>query len=213
MKNIAYTKEYLDHLENIYRHVFTPDCYFGEGLKELKNGVSVFVKDYKGGSENTVYRNDKEIFSFKTVNGNNHYEVFTHQNGHEYLFFRKDLYGYSILDLTTTRDYNYFPAASFPTGETFIWCEIFYNPINNIAAVWGCYWACPYGVILADFSDPLSDSPQVEYYDHIEKDFYYGCGFEFIAWDGTDLILRKGYAETEQEQKVISSDEYSAWFK
>lgn len=231
MKNIAYTKEYLDWREDAYRHLFTQKNYKGEERKELGNGFSMLSKDYYyngnenndpaypysyNGSENTVYCNNTNVYSFKTINDQSRCRMFTHKNGHEHLFFKSALYGYSILDLTTRQDYQYFPAASFPAGETetFIWCEVFYNPINSMAAVEGCYWACPYGVMLADFSEPLSDCRQLELYDCLEKDFYYNCGFDFIKWDGTDLILKSaGEDEPQQDAfKIITSDEYMAWF-
>ena len=152
MANIAYTKEYLEAFSDTYNKVISPGCSVREGYRELGNSISVLSKysEYLYypvnsqiqhrvfGSENTVYQNNKDIFSFKTIDDDYQCKVFSHQNGHEYLFFKKDLYGYSILDLSDMRDSDYFPTASFPTGETFIWCEPFYNPVNNIVAVDGC---------------------------------------------------------------------------
>jgi len=233
MSNIAYTREYLEKFLDAYQKPLSPGCSVEEERQDFGNGISVLSKTSRyiyyrensqfeahlSRSENIVFRNGKEIYSFKTIDDDSRCKVFTHQNGHDYLFFKKDLYGYSILDLTDMRDFDYFPAASFPTGETFIWCEPFYNPINNIVAVDGCIWAGPYGIILADFTDPINSSRQIEASGYMEQFYsknYYD--FTFRDWNGTDLILWNGtglFPERDEnaEQKIIPSNEYMTWFK
>lgn len=183
MKNVAYSKEYLDALADISRHLFVPENGKSEVCKELDKGICITTQGYffdsdnpkypynLEGSSNIVCRNNKEIYSFKAINDSGRCWLVEHQNQHEYLVFTKDLYGYSVLDLTTMQDFNYFPAGSFPTGETFIWCDVHYNPANNIMVVGGCFWACPSSVVLVDFSNPMSDSPQIDINEFINKGY------------------------------------------
>ena len=226
MRNVAYTKEYLDELSDIHHHLFKPECGKSDERIELGSGIAVLTKVYfydsdnpkypynLNGSDNTVYRNGEKIYSFKTVNNSGHYWLITHSNGCEYLLFTKDLYGYSVLDLTTMQDYDYFPAGSFPSGETFIWCDVHYNPINNILAVGGCFWACPSSVVLVDFESPLVESLHIDINEFINKGYTRYDDIDFAAWDGTDLILKmNGQTEpVQREPRVIPSEEYMAWF-
>ena len=226
MKNVAYTKEYLDMLDDIYCRLFIPKCYKNEVSKELEKNLRVLTKGYfydngdskhpykLQGSETVIFRDETEIYSYKTVDdADRDCWMFSHQNGHDYFLFARGLYGYSVLDLVTMQDYHFYPAESFPTGETFIWCDVHYNPINNIMAVVGCYWACPYSVVLVDFSKPMEDTRQIDINNFINKGDHYD-DMDFVAWDGTDLILKiNGQTKpVQQEVRRVSSDEYMKWF-
>ena len=86
------------------------------------------------------------------------YTLIAHANGNHYLVFREDLYGYSVLEVETGRAVHYFPDRSWnQKWETFIWTGVNYDPRTNLLAVSGCYWACPNGTLLLDFSDPLEE--------------------------------------------------------
>jgi len=229
MKNVAYTKEYLEQYNDYYYKTLSPGCSIEEEREELGNGIYILSKRYSyiqqnpenpqilcryQGSENVIFRNDIEIHSYRTIHDFNRCTLFAHQNGHEYLFYKRDLYGYSVFDLKTGQDFSYYPAASLPFAETetFIWCEVFYNPVNNIIAVSGCYWACPYGIILADFTDP-QNSEYIEKYGYIEEIYHsddYEYEYEFFDWDGTDLILRD--YENHERKRIIKNEEYTTWF-
>jgi len=74
------------------------------------------------------------------------------QRNMRYIFFPLDLYGYSILNLTTQTAYHYVPEVS-TGGETFIWTDVAYSGTDKIA-VEGCYWACPYKFEIYDFTEP-----------------------------------------------------------
>ena len=217
MKNIAYNKTYLDVFSNTYQKTLTPGCTNEKFLNDLENGYSVLTKQNEYhylpdnsrnqwrvyGSENTVFHDNNEILSFKTIYCASMCKIITHKNGHKYLFYKKDLYGYSIFDLIEKKNFDYFPAASFPNNEneTFILCVPFYNPINNFIAVDGCYWAGPYGVILIDFSDPLNSSQLIEKYGYIEHIYHENYGYTFYGWNGTNLILVN---DETQDQRIIS---------
>lgn len=88
--------------------------------------------------------------------------LISHASGRHYLVFREDLYGYSVLEVETGRTAHYIPERSWPldgrqAGETFIWTGVQYDPRSGLLAVSGCYWACPNGTLLLDFSDPLEE--------------------------------------------------------
>lgn len=77
-----------------------------------------------------------------------------HPNGNEYLLFGEDYQGYSVLNLTTQRMNVYFPSAGHGAGAGFCWTEVIPSPDCLVLAVDGCYWACPYELVLFDFREP-----------------------------------------------------------
>jgi len=68
----------------------------------------------------------------------------------EYLVCSEDFEGQTVVDLTQRRMESY----SSP-DDRFIWAEFYPSPSKNKIAILGCYWACPYEVIVYDFTDPL----------------------------------------------------------
>ena len=87
----------------------------------------------------TVKRNDSRCFY-----------AWVSRDGHDYLLFSEDLEGQTVIDLTAGRVTGF----SSP-DDGFIWCEFYPSPDRTKLAVVGCYWACPYEVIVYDFRDPL----------------------------------------------------------
>ena len=95
MKNIAYTREYLEKFSDAYNKTLTPGCTIEEERRDLGNGISVLSKTSRyiyyrensqfethlSGSENIIFRGGKEIFSFKTIDDESRCKIFTHQNG------------------------------------------------------------------------------------------------------------------------------------
>ena len=232
MENVAYTKEYKDRIEYFHNELFKPDYLRDERLIEIDKDISALIRDYSTksynekyekytlvpsllASEGTIYKNGLEIYSYRSIDDGGDPTTFIHQNGNKYLVFHKDLYGYSVLDLMTMQVFDYFPAESFPEGETFIWCDIHYNPQNNIMAVGGCFWAVPYSVILVDFTNPMKDCLQIDIDELIASKLNNDCHIEFSTWDGTDLILEKGTGSDEEskERIVLSSEEYMELFR
>ena len=219
LHNIAYTEEYLNHLANIDRYLFRPECFTKEAREEL-DGIIIVTRDFscknhpdypRGviGSENDVIVDGNIIYSFHTLNESGSFWSFVHQNGKRYLLFKQNLYGYSVLDIATGQDYRYYPKGSFPGGETWIWMIPYYNAQNNILAIDGCYWACPSSITLADFSDPMKETI------YLDVNEYHGEGYpdlEFVRWNGTDLVgeLRVKKSKTEV---VIPEAEYTRWFE
>ena len=96
-----------------------------------------------------------------------------------------------MLDFATGEIMQYLPRATLDGTETFIWTEAHYNPANDMLAVGGCYWAAPYALLLADFSNPMSAPPRMtdalyEYIPNFWDD--YDGEIDFHAWRGTDLL-------------------------
>lgn len=141
------------------------------------------------------------------------YRLITHKNGKDYLLFRQDLYGYSVLDIETTQIMHFFPDYSLNTGETFIWADVYYNPINNILAVCGCYWACPNSVQLFTFDDPISEVPTfIDIISCLDGDYDVYDEIDFIKWKDGDLHIRLTLVENGTiESLIIPQEKYTAW--
>jgi len=221
LNNVAYTKKYEDYLAKIGEYLFRPECFVEEMWEKL-DSITVVTRDFicrdhpdypynLSGSENDVIVNGNIIYYFHTYDGSGYFWQISHQNGGHYLIFRQELYGYSVLNIETGKDYRYFPEGSFPTGETFIWALPCYNPQNNILAVDGCYWACPSSIVLADFTDPMRDTV------YIDINEYNGDGYqniEFARWDGTDLVGKlRGKNINSGVEVVIPETEYMQWLE
>jgi len=141
------------------------------------------------------------------------YELITHKNGKEYLLFRQDLYGYSVLDIKNTKIMQFFPECSLNGKETFIWTEVHYSPINNILAVFGCYWSCPYSVQLFIFDDPLNESPRfIDILSCIDESYDIYDDIEFLKWENGDLHLKAFLIENgKYTELVIPHEKYLNW--
>ena len=78
-----------------------------------------------------------------------------HANGREYLLCGEDYQGQTIVDLTRRRTTTYFPDAGF-SGAGFCWVAAYPSPDCTLLAIDGCYWACPYEIVVVDFREPES---------------------------------------------------------
>ena len=169
MKNIAYTREYREYAQSLdyifeTEPKYTRNRTLGNGEyfideyeyaieKEGENGVL-----YHTGVSRLVIRNKQReaVLEVKALYDNQLVSLVKHRNGRDYIVYRKDLYGYSVFDVTEGKSADYIPRESFKGGgETFIWTQADYYPVNNLLVVSRCYWACPYGYEFYDFSNPL----------------------------------------------------------
>lgn len=76
-----------------------------------------------------------------------------HANGNEYLLCGEDYQGYSIVNLTKETYDVFFPESGYK-GFGFCWGAVYPSPDSVVLAVDGCYWACPYDLVLYDFRNP-----------------------------------------------------------
>lgn len=99
-----------------------------------------------------VFQNDtkEKIFEF-IRNDDSLFHGWLTSDNKSYLLLSEDLEGKSILDLSTRKLYSY----SFE-DDKFIWCEYYPSPDGKRLAVIGCYWACPYELVVFDTSNPTS---------------------------------------------------------
>ena len=140
--NVAYTQEY-QALRASYDWLFETNetvedtIVLGDG-KYLADVFSYRSCRTVNGSERYYLgtriqirdKNGREITHFKMIEEDLVFlELVEHQNGKEYLIFRKDLYGYSVMDIAAGNTVDFIPKKSFiPPGgtsreeETFIAC-------------------------------------------------------------------------------------------
>lgn len=86
------------------------------------------------------------------------YGIFWHEwceysNGFEYLLCGEDYQGYNVINLDRQTNNSFFPDSAYE-GHGFCWAKVFASPGGNFLAVDGCYWACPYELVLYDFTEP-----------------------------------------------------------
>jgi len=76
-----------------------------------------------------------------------------HANGAEYLLCGEDYQGQTVVNLSTQATLSHFPEEGY-NGAGFCWTGAYPSPSSQLLAVDGCYWACPYELVIFDFSDP-----------------------------------------------------------
>ena len=206
------TDKYYEDMEEYEKRIFSKMVFDeAERVRELEDGYSVKYY-YYADEENCLpghapldgeicrlCKNEEVIFEWKNTDGRSRVaEIVHHSDGKDYFIFDEDLYGYSVLDLSDLSCMHYIPAEShgkYPDEfeETFLWCSCFYNRENNMLAVEGCYWACPYSVIVLDFSEPMKAVEMKDWHD-----LYSECSshypetdeIDFEKWDGSTLICK-----------------------
>ena len=194
MTNIAYTPEYQAQRQK-WAAVFAPENLqdteeftFEGGYALTRHNYFCKIEEYHiTGSETIVVLEGEEIYRWRnTDNSGEFVELIRHSNGRSYLLFRIDLYGYGVFDLTDRKDFFYIPKVA----ETFIWTDVHYCPQSDMLAVDGCYWACPNGVHLVEFSDPMRESTWVDVIKLLDGDYDTYDGAEFARWDGDALVVK-----------------------
>ena len=99
--------------------------------------------------------------------------------------------------------FNYIPKGydndfGAPNGESFIVTAVHYNPVNDIIAYDGCYWAGWSDVMLGEFSNPLSFDPHLvsvhDILEHNEDDI---DDIVFLKWEGSTLVVKNDAGENE----------------
>lgn len=120
-----------------------------------------------------------------------------HPNGHDYLACGEDYQGQTIVEVDTGRQVSTYPEAAHK-GFGFCWASIHPSPDKQVLAVDGCYWACPYEVVLYDFRDPMNlPLPELERWDDAE-------GFD--EWRSTGSIQLARTVEVRKSDKKLIDD-------
>lgn len=144
----------------------------------------------------TLTKDGERIFSYRVyadATPNIADKVIMHSNGKEYFLFREGLYGLSVLDISSGKTYRYIPRGyehdrDYPCGESFIITDIHYDPATDLIAFGGCFWACPYDVVVGDFSQPMSYDPRyVNIHRMIDPDYEEINNIDFAGWGRGEL--------------------------
>ena len=171
-------------------------------------------------SENELLNSAREIiYTWRNLDsGCGAVSLFHHANGRHYLIFCTEMYGYSVLEIESGRDFHYIPSQAHPQraedfDETFIWCDASYHSKNNLLAVDGCFWACPYSVLLVDFTDPLREQPAESWIDihtELDPDYERYGHLDFDHWDENgDLHLKID----EKDDLCVSAEQVKNWLR
>ncbi|MDR1120377.1 MAG: hypothetical protein LBM08_05625 [Dysgonamonadaceae bacterium] len=210
-QNVAYTAQYQERLKEL-EHVFEvePQQFIQKhvlGDNEYFVEIKCYLIDKRGedgvisrtGVSKTLVTNaaNETVLEIKSAYEDQFVNLVKHRNGKDYLVYRKDLYGYSIYDVADKKSVDYFPKESLDGGETFIWCSVKYCAVNDVLAVQGCYWACPYGFIFYDFSAPMEVPLKL-----LTDKYYTGFDHSVIAVEFTE----KGECEltvSKTEQMIV----------
>ncbi len=217
-KNVAYSNEYSTYRSK-FNYVFNEKYKCNEVDKNLlSDGKHTLITTYYSDnsyeiSKYNIYASRTEVIDsmknkvaeFENINHDgNIFSVVEHSNGKNYLIFSIDLYGYSIMDLSNYHVYHYIPEESFyGHEETFIWTEAYYCKDNNIIAVEGCYWACPFSTEFFDFSNP-EEVPFERIYSSYEMEGEINIESDVtpLHWNSDGTIVLRCYADDEGGQKA-----------
>ncbi|MBK8147983.1 MAG: hypothetical protein IPK58_07140 [Acidobacteria bacterium] len=118
-----------------YRQI-KPDCHWDVARYQI----------FETASDHLIF----EFIADDTLSDDSH--VWIAINGVDYLVCAEDRFGgHSIFDLTNRK------FASFSNGEDgFIACRYYPSPGLTKLALYGCFWACPFEVIVVSFGSPMS---------------------------------------------------------
>jgi len=101
------------------------------------------IEIFEAESEKKLFefiRNDDSLFhGWLTIDNKN------------YLLLSEDIEGKSIFELEDRKFYSY----SYE-DDKFIWCEYYPSPDSKKLAIIGCYWACPYEIVVFDTTNPTT---------------------------------------------------------
>lgn len=142
-----------------------------------------FYKTCKGCwsySRGIVSKNGREIADIKRNYSSFWHTWVDHPNGKKYLLCGEDYQGYSVVNLTDETYQAYLPEAAHK-GYGFCWTEAKAPPSGKLLAVAGCYWACPYEIVIYDFS-----TPDILPYKEIARIDLNG---EFKGWQDEDNLI------------------------
>lgn len=218
--NIAYTDRYAAY-RRAYDSAFLPAnrCQ-GERTAELGDGFMLRTQSYEGeASEHELLdREGRVVYSWRNLDDDGEFAtLIRHRNGKCYLLFRRELYGYSVLEVDTEKEFHFVPSESFPepgveAQETFIWTGVSYDPVSGLLAASGCYWACPSGTVLLDFSDPMTECPWLDLHERLDPDYTLYGSVDFDRWDGQGgVYLRVFRNETGAYETLRLPAEKLAW--
>lgn len=91
------------------------------------------------------------------------------QGTEEYLLCGEDYQAYNVVHLNQPATSLTFPPEAWE-GLGFCWAAVHPSPDGKTLAVEGCYWACPYELVLMDFSAPMhSPLPELQRFANVAE--------------------------------------------
>jgi len=121
-----------------------------------------------------------------------------HPNGHDYLLCGEDYQGQTVVELDTGLRADTGATEDTMKGFGFCWVRIHPSPDRKVVAVDGCYWACPYEVVLFDFSEPLKlPYRELERWDEAES---------FDQWETEGKVLLSRTVEVRKSDGKVLYD-------
>ena len=199
-ENIAYTAAYQKMRENAMP-ILTEENFTEERTTALSNGDIIVFRNYvtmedpyrRSGSRFYLKRNGKIVYSYcMPIDAGDlvSQEIIKHRNGNQYILFRTELYGYSLLDLNSLKAWHYIPKGRIKNRESFIWADGgVYCERNNLLYISGCYWAYPYSVLIVDFSQP--EALPYREYNLMETVDVFEDDIEPIQWEADGSLTYK----------------------
>lgn len=200
LNNAAYSEAYikqcaeLDELFVSENQIREHEITLSKGYYVLSSQFERIVGDVtENGSNSSLYNSEHKLvhqwrsYTFK----DRLYKMIEHSDGNLYLFYRQELYGYSLFNITTGEAFQYYPQAALDEVETFIITDVmYYDPIHEMLVTSGCYWAAPYSVMLLDFASPLNTPRyQIDVRSKIENGYYDYDDIDFVGCSGDELKL------------------------
>lgn len=212
--------EHMALLQGYDDRVF-PQCDFSKPSDEYCPGDDFLVRCYSAVDENEstrtpyrdlntgevcrLYHSEELVFEWKYIGASpREATILQHANGKSYLLYYENLYGYSVLDLTSMQSVHYIPQESYETDrerfeETVIWVVPHYDPESSLLAIEGCVWGAPYTVLVVDFNDPMRIVEAGQWLNlngSIDSESYHEINF--IEWTTDALVCDTGrYGKTE----------------
>ena len=169
-----------------------------------------------------LQKDGKTIFEWDNVYGSSKLaSVIHHSDGNDYFLFDVDLYGYCVFNITDNKMGAHKLITPYINSdvceESFLWVVPHYDEKTDILAVEGCIWACPYSVIVLDFSDPswfMGPEKWVDIHDQIDPDYTKYCNIDFESWTDLGLLVKADLAEDGSTEEIaFSFDELKAMLK
>lgn len=220
--NVYGTPAYQE-MEEENRYVFDEKYFREEVITELPDGFSLYERNYihkeghaihARGSKCELRKDGKCIYAYDSCD--NHHtpykDLILHSNGHRYYPFHVNLYGISYIDVDTLEAFNYIPRGydnqyGMPCGESFIVTKVHYDPVTDLVAYEGCYWAGPSDVMVGKLDHPLFFDPHLISINKIlDPECDEGYDVDFVSWN-TDGITVKIIGETGKGTSKISFED------
>ena len=199
ISNTAYSPEYIQYREKIINEAFTAKNKVEDAV--IKNDAFQIIIDHYKSADKRSYCGHTKIYNKSNELLHEYFNLYDHpffckriqySNGLDYIFYKEDLYGYSVYEIETKKVFNYFPSATFVrAAETFIGTDIHYNKNNNIFAVDGCYWACPGDVFLIKANNPMEVFGElVNIHEIIDPEYDKYDDIDFVCWENNNIQLK-----------------------